>query len=339
LFYYKTVAPSSCTAAAGPVTGISRKTHLNHCLPAGSLGGKVLHFGDGFRRWIAYIASARQTAAAVLVGLETLRGQKRSEKSGERRTMKKFLLSVVGLIALGMSAPASAADLPAAPYAKVPVMIPALYDWSGFYTGLNGGWGSSHKCWNTVDGTGAFIANEGCHNATGGFGGAQLGYRWGVGSSWIFGVEGQGDWSNLRGSNVSLTTTNINNSKIDAFGLITGQVGYAFNTVLLYVKGGGAVTDDRFSITAPGTGALVGFTGTQTRWGGTAGAGVEFSFAPNWSTAVEYDHLFMGTKSTAFTSPLFGLGLPLQSNSIRQDVDIVSVRVNYRWGGPVIAKY
>jgi outer membrane immunogenic protein len=24
---------------------------------------------------------------------------------------------------------------------------------------------------------------------------------------------------------------------------------------------------------------------------------------------------------------------------IRQDVDLVTVRVNYRWGGPVVAKY
>jgi outer membrane immunogenic protein len=276
----------------------------------------------------------------VLIGLETLRGQKRSEEERESSAMKKFLLGVVGLIALGVSAPAMAADLPAQPYAKVPVMIPALYDWSGFYTGLNGGWGSSHKCWNTIDGTGAFVAAEGCHNATGGAGGGQIGYRWGVGSSWIFGVEGQGDWSNLRGYNQSIATPGqTNNSKIDAFALITGQVGYAFNTALLYIKGGAAVTDDRFSVTTPGTNVFLGVTGPQTRWGGTAGAGVEFSFAPNWSAAVEYDHLFMGTKSTAFTNPFLGLGLPLQSDSIRQDVDLVTVRVNYRWGGPVIAKY
>jgi outer membrane immunogenic protein len=254
--------------------------------------------------------------------------------------MKKFLLGVVGLIALGVSAPAMAADLPAQPYAKVPVMIPAYYDWSGFYTGVNGGWGSSHKCWNTIDPTGAFIANEGCHNATGGVAGGQIGYRWGVGSSWIFGVEGQGDWSGLRGSNQSIATPGQNNnSKIDAFALITGQIGYAFNTALLYIKGGAAVTDDRFSVTTPGTNVFVGVTGPQTRWGGTAGAGVEYSFAPNWSAAVEYDHLFMGTKATTFTNPFLGLGLVLQRDSIRQDVDLVTVRVNYRWGGPVIAKY
>ena len=59
--------------------------------------------------------------------------------------MKKFLLGTVGLVALGMAAPASAADMAARPYTKAPAMIAAVYDWSGFYVGVNGGWGSSRK--------------------------------------------------------------------------------------------------------------------------------------------------------------------------------------------------
>ena len=62
--------------------------------------------------------------------------------------MKKFLLGTVGLLALGLAFPASAADLAARPYTKVfPPMIAAIYDWSGFYIGANGGWGSSRNCW------------------------------------------------------------------------------------------------------------------------------------------------------------------------------------------------
>ena len=54
--------------------------------------------------------------------------------------MKKFLLATVGLVALGMAAPASAADLAARPYTKAPPpMVAAIYDWSGFYIGANGG--------------------------------------------------------------------------------------------------------------------------------------------------------------------------------------------------------
>jgi opacity protein-like surface antigen len=58
--------------------------------------------------------------------------------------MKRFLLGAVGFVALISAAPASAADLAARPYTKAPPMIAAIYDWSGFYIGANGGW--SQKC-------------------------------------------------------------------------------------------------------------------------------------------------------------------------------------------------
>ena len=64
--------------------------------------------------------------------------------------MKKFLLGTVGLVALGIAAPASAADMAARPYTKAPPMIAAVYDWTGFYVGVNGGWGSSRKSWDYV---------------------------------------------------------------------------------------------------------------------------------------------------------------------------------------------
>src|SRR5712672_1224777 len=255
--------------------------------------------------------------------------------------MKKFLLGLAGLIALAV--PASAADLAARPYKAAPPMIAAIYDWSGFYIGANGGWGTSRKCWDQNTGLGgAFLANEGCHDATGGVAGGQIGYRWQA-SAWVFGLEAQGDWADLRGSSTSLFfagTPFANRSKIDAFGLFTGQVGYAINNVLLYVKGGAAVVDDRYR----GYNTVTGVTldsNDDTRWGGVVGVGVEYGFAPNWSAAIEYDHLFMQDRTNPFlnngvagvTGTLFG------TDRICQDVDLVTVRVNYRWGGPVVAKY
>ena len=74
------------------------------------------------------------------------------------KLMKKFLLATVGLVALGTAAPASAADLAARPYTKAPPMVAAVYDWSGFYVGANGGWGSSHKCWDITNFLGATVA-------------------------------------------------------------------------------------------------------------------------------------------------------------------------------------
>src|SRR3954466_1417098 len=147
--------------------------------------------------------------------------------------MKKFFLGTVGLVALSLSAPASAADLAARPYTKAPPMIAAVYDWSGFYIGVNGGWGSSHKCWDLVAPAGTFIASEGCHDATGGTFGGQIGYRWQA-SSWVFGLEAQGNWADFNGRNTSPNIAAFaNDSRVDAFGLFTGQIGYAFNNALL----------------------------------------------------------------------------------------------------------
>ena len=254
--------------------------------------------------------------------------------------MKKFLLGTVGLVALSLSAPASAADLGARPYSKAPPMIAAIYDWSGFYVGLNGGWGSSHKCWDFTTPAGVFVAAEGCHNATGGTVGGQVGYRWQA-SSWVFGLEAQGNWADFKGRNTSiLFAPFVNDTRVNAFGLFTGQVGYAFNNALLYVKGGAAVTSDRYrSLNAANV--VVTNNVDDTRWGGVVGVGLEYGFAPNWSAAVEYDHMFMQNKTYTFTNNgVAGVaGTLYGTDRIRQDVDLVTVRVNYRWGGPVIAKY
>ena len=255
--------------------------------------------------------------------------------------MKRFLLAAVGVVSLGLAAPASAADLAARPYTKAPAMIAAVYDWSGFYVGANGGWGSSHKCWDFSSGFGLVFnptLPEGCHDATGGTAGGQIGYRW-QSAGWVFGVEAQGNWADFRGSNPTPLTFGFtgNRSKIDAFGLFTGQVGYSWNSFLLYVKGGAAVTSDRYESFITATGALTD-RADETRWGAVVGIGGEYSFAPNWSAGIEYNHLFMGTRDVNFfaaTAPFTATRI----DRIRQDVDMVTVRVNYRWGGPVIAKY
>ncbi len=252
--------------------------------------------------------------------------------------MKNILLGLVGLAALG-AAPATAADLAPRTYTKAPPMIAAIYDWSGFYVGINGGGGWSHNCWtNTALGGSPTVPNaaEGCHDASGGVVGGQIGYRW-QSAGWVFGVEGQGDWADLKGSNVATATLGLphtNETKIDAIGLITGQVGYAWNNVLWYVKGGAAVTDNKYNGIVAGTPFD---TASNSRWGGTVGTGVEVGFAQNWSVGVEYDHLFMGTSTINTTLP--GGGALQRTDSVKQDVDLATVHVNYRWGGPAIGKY
>ena len=150
--------------------------------------------------------------------------------------MNKILLGAIGIVAMGLSAPASAADMAARPYTKAPApMVATIYDWSGFYIGINGGGGTSRKCWDFVTPVTGVLVGEGCHNAVGGTVGGQVGYRW-QSTNWVFGLEGQGNWADFSGENISGATGLRDRSKINAFGLFTGQVGYAWNNVLLYVK-------------------------------------------------------------------------------------------------------
>ena len=253
--------------------------------------------------------------------------------------MKKFLLGTVALIALGAAAPASAADMAARPYTKAPPMIAAYYDWSGFYVGLNGGGGWSHKCWDysgTATARLAVNVAEGCHDASGGTVGGQVGYRWQA-SSWVFGLEAQGNWADFKGSNVSLFFPAITNqSKIDSFGLFTGQIGYAMNNALFYVKGGAAVVHDKYNYFTTLAPAVAPGTASETRWGAVVGVGLEYGFAPNWSVGLEYNHAFLGARDITFTQ-IAPASNPV--DRIHQDLDIATVRLNYRWGGPVVAKY
>ncbi|ABQ36555.1 outer membrane protein [Bradyrhizobium sp. BTAi1] len=237
--------------------------------------------------------------------------------------MKKLLLTTTALVVL--ASPALAADLAARPYTKAPPpVMAAIYDWSGFYIGVNGGGGWTHNTWDVVGG-----GREGSHDSSGGTIGGQVGYRWQMGQ-FVFGVEAQGNWADFAGDNQSALFGTRNRTKTDAFGLFTGQVGYAFNNVLVYAKGGAAITSNTYTITNAATGAFLG-SNDNTRWGGVVGAGLEYGFAPNWSLGVEYDHLFMDRQTVSFGA--------LGSDSIKQDADLFTARLNYRFGGPVATRY
>jgi outer membrane immunogenic protein len=263
--------------------------------------------------------------------------------------MRRFATVAACFVSVAAFAGAvQAADLPVKTYTKAPPMVAPVYDWSGFYIGLNAGGASSRECWTVFS-----VANlpvgpdsEGCHNATGGLVGGQIGYRWQA-TNFVFGLDAQGDWASLKGSNSSLAAgifPFINQTKIDGIGLFTGQIGYAFNNVLLYVKGGAAVTDNHYSSFFTANGVVFN-QADETRWGGAVGTGIEFAFAPNWSVGIEYDHLFMGTNSVVFPfqstqAPVGPPGFAVtRSDNISQDVDMGTVRLNYRFGGPIVAKY
>ena len=286
---------------------------------------------------------------------------------------------VWGLVFAGLAAKAFAADMAV----KAPMARPVsaqIYDWTGFYLGLNGGGGWAHNCWNmngynvpVVSFNGSpFLgisnvnsASEGCNNASGAIVGGQVGYRHQLGS-FVFGIEAQGDWADLSGSNASpvlgKVNTFLNNlpgpyagaaslsntTKVDAIGMFTGQVGYAVMPALLwYVKGGVAVTDNKYSGAAAaniGTFASVSLTdaGRAIKFGGVVGTGLEWAFAPDWSVGVEYNHLFMGSDQVglAYTGNTVNVpnftagniaGIPSRTESISSDIDMATLRLNYRF--------
>jgi outer membrane immunogenic protein len=241
--------------------------------------------------------------------------------------MKRLWVATAGLVVAGFVGPAWAADMPVK--APPPAPVAAVYDWTGFYIGANGGWAQSHNCWDFI-GVAGTVFTDACSDRSGGIIGGQLGYRWQFGGA-VFGLEAQGDWADLSRTRVSLIDPTFStNVKTDAIGLFTGQIGYAWNAALLYVKGGGAVVSNRFQI-------LDTFTGTSlasadaTRWGASVGVGFEYGFAPNWSIGAEYDHLFMGHANNSFSvvNPVVAGAL----NRINQDIDMATLRINYRFGG------
>jgi len=278
-------------------------------------------FGDSIFVMISRYCSNNLKLIAPVVALEMPKG----------RNVKKILLTTTALIALGV-APAVGADLAARPYTKAPAAMIAIYDWSGFYAGVNGGWGSSRNRWDET--TGVAIP-MGSHDATGGTVGGQIGYRWQA-ASWVFGVEAQGNWADFHGSNViPFSVPSVkDDTRVDAFGLFTGQVGYAANNVLFYLKGGAAVTSDRYRMLATASGAPVANNVDDTRWGGVVGIGLEYGFAPNWSAGIEYNHMFMQDKTYRFVSngAIVPAGIVMAQSRIRQDVDIVTARINYKFG-------
>ena len=95
------------------------------------------------------------------------------------------------------------------------------------------------------------------------------------------------------------------------------------------MKGGAALTHNRYSSFFTATNVVFN-EADETRWGGVVGAGIEYGFARNWSVAVEYDHLFMGTNSVAFPASAIAV---TRSDNISQEVDMGTIRVNYRVGG------
>ncbi len=236
----------------------------------------------------------------------------------------------VTLFAVGLSCTgASAADLPV----KAPIPAP-IYDWSGFYAGVNLGWGSADSDWTNTASTPATTFYDAVpgdwfsNRSAGAIGGGQFGYNFQNGPL-VYGVEAMFDAAALKVTSPSLFGAGDDKfeTKIDALFAFTGRVGYAWQNVLLYGKAGLAIGHVSLSVSdtvGPFTGS-----GSDDRWvvGPTVGAGLEYGFTPRLSLAVEYDYTHLNSASYELGG---GVGSYLWDVA-PHNVHVVTARLNYRF--------
>lgn len=256
--------------------------------------------------------------------------------------MRKVLVSALGIVtlAIGSTSVASSADL-RAPVRKAPPPV-AVYNWTGFYVGahVGGAWGD--KDFTLTDDNLAFVDFPGfpnfrSHDVSGLIAGGQIGFNWQApGSNWVLGIEAQASWSNADGEHTFETGAGGAfgfRTEVEWLGTVTGRLGYAFDRVLVYAKGGFAFAHDKYEWFS--VGEFEGVFSDHTRTGWTVGGGIEFALAGNWSVKGEYNYMDLGKKDVTFT--LDGGGFA--TFDVDQQIHVAKFGVNYRFGGPLVARY
>ena len=247
--------------------------------------------------------------------------------------MKKYLLATA-LVGLG-SAPSIAADLAARPYTKAPALA-AVYDWTGFYIGVNAGVGLGRDRFQH-DWIGAGSPYSFYVSPQGGFGGGQVGYNWQTGSVLgpiVFGVEADIQGAGLSDDRTNFAILGVNTAyrqKLDWFGTARGRIGIANGPVLSYVTAGYAFGNVKTDATQSALGLTSTFSTDRTQGGWVVGSGVEAALGGNWTGKIEYLYLNLGNKTDAST--LFAAA-PINTE-IREN--IFRVGLNYRIGGKASA--
>jgi outer membrane immunogenic protein len=278
------------------------------------------------------------------------------------------LLSITALVAFAAIDAAGAADLPAAPAYKAPVVAPvSYYNWSGFYIGVNAGYGwgddavalSGDPSSLFLSGltTGVFPATI-ATNPRGFAGGGQIGWNYQAGS-FVFGLEADADAADIKSSGTVVGTIGIprtlaGSQRLDWLSTFRARLGVTpTDRLLLYVTGGGAAgrANASVSVTTNDLGGVAGsgcIAGTcesaalsGTLWGWSAGGGVEYAVGGNWSLRAEYLHYDLGSLNLTAADPRFPAGVNVTNASAHFRGEIVRAGVNYKfdWGGPVVARY
>lgn len=254
--------------------------------------------------------------------------------------MKRLLLASAAIIAGGT---AFAADLPVR--GRVMPTPVAPFSWTSCHIGghVGAGWAGTTEF---SDPLGANIAPVGSiirvDSDAGFLGGAQIGCDYQFATNWVVGAAGDFSWADIDGQaidpffggktpGVPLTL----HSRTDFLASATGRVGYAWDRLLIYAKGGAAWSHNKYQVNNFSCVIFVSCytSASETRLGWTAGGGLEWAFAPNWSVFAEYNHYgFGGATNLTFTDPAAGSAVFTVD---APDFDVVKVGVNFRFGGPL----
>ncbi|HWV44033.1 outer membrane protein [Pseudorhodoplanes sp.] len=231
-------------------------------------------------------------------------------------------------IALGAVQSASAADIARPVYKAAPVVT--AYNWSGFYIGGNVGYGWGRGDFDNLAGY--------SWNQDGVFAGGQIGWNWqGAGSPWVWGVEVDSQWANMKDSVTVAAGPLVANafSELNYFGTARLRLGYAWDRAMLYATGGLAWGTNEVGASLALPGVFVSGTASDTHVGWTVGGGVEWALLDNWSAKVEYLYLDLGNESYLGGPAAGGFNVDLTAHTVK-------VGLNYRFGyskSPVVAKY
>jgi outer membrane immunogenic protein len=251
--------------------------------------------------------------------------------------MKK-LFFIGAALAVSFATPVMAADMPV----KAPPLIVApVPNWSGCYVGAHVGYGWARKENSDDPSSNWFLGQPLTVYADGFIGGGQVGCNYQWTSDFVIGIEGEFSGTGIRGSTrptVGFLTSLTAHAQTNSISTVTGRLGYSWSRALLYVKGGGAWAHDEYS----GDWAFAPFSGTvsasETRTGWTLGVGFEHALDSNWSARIEYDYYNFGTRAVSFPvgPPVVGT---YYVGDIHQEVSAIKLGVNYRFGGPLVARY
>ncbi len=242
---------------------------------------------------------------------------------------KNILLGAITALVLAPTT-VLAADLPM----KAAPAVPPPYNWTGFYIGATAGLslGTSDH----LDPASGVSFAQG-YDLKGGLAGGTIGYNWQM-SQFVLGFEGDGSWVGEYGSSGAYGDQGpLGNTAFTSFtketwlGTARLRFGYAANNLLYYGTGGYAVAGTQAGVRNLQTNTLLD-SASSTRSGWTAGGGIEWGFAPNWSA--KFELLYM-----SFNSVTFNTVQAEGPRTVPLTDTIARIGINYRFGGPVVANY